>query len=371
MKFLILKEVFQEKLFLASRFSLSKISSSPSSLYGGKLEIEEKKLKIITTNLNDFFYTEAEISGGEKKEAVVDIRKIVEFLSFLPPGKIEVEITKKELIIRSNKIEGVFNLISSADFPSFPKTEGKKTHFNQKILKEKLPLILFAASKDESRPVLTGVNFSSKDDKQYIVATDGFRLSLFFEKKEEEIPSIIVSSSLLKEISRISKETEDEIEMFFSSENKIIRIDLKNNNISIVSQIIDGEFPPFEKVIPKEWQTRVILDKDEFLRNIKLISIFARDYSNIVFFEINKEGFYLKPKTKEEGGANVFQEAKVEGESQKIAFNYKFILDFLNNVEGEKVIFEMTHPNAPGVFKTDLYQNFLHIIMPIRTEEED
>lgn len=371
MKFSVLKEIFQEKLSLACRFYLSKTSSSTTLfLYGGKLEIKEKKLKIVTTNLNDFFCATIEIESNKEKEAIVDIKKIVEFLSFLPPGKIEVEISDKELIVRSNKTEGVFNLSPAADFPSFPKTEGKKIYFNKKILKEKLPLILFAASKDESRPILTGVNFSSKDDKQYMVATDGFRLSLFFEKKEEEIPPIIISSFLLKEINKMLKDDKEDVEMFFSSENKTIQIELKNNQISVASQIIDGEFPPFEKVLPKEWRTRIILEKEEFLRNMRLVSVFARDYSNIVFFEIKKDGLYLYPKTKEGGRANVYQEGKMEGESQKIAFNYKFILDFLTNVGGEKVVFEMTHPNAPATFKTDLYDNFLHIIMPIRTEDE-
>lgn len=369
MRFTINKEIFQEKLVFSSRFSSSKTPTF-SGLQGALLKISKNKLEIITTNLDDFFYTQIEIKNEEKKEAVIDLKKIIEFLNFLPSQEIEIELQEKKMIIRSGKTTGCFNLTSSVDFPPLPKVEGKKFFFEKKIFLEKLPLIIFSAAKNETRPVLTGVNFLTKADNQYIVATDGFRLSLFVEEKKEEIPSMIVSALLLEEIIRLIKGEDKKIEVIFSSESKIIRVGFEEGKTFIFSRAIEGEFPPFERVIPTDWKTRMTINREEFLRNIKLISVFARDYSNIVFFEIKKDGLYLKPKTKEQLGTVVFQEGKVEGEEQRIAFNYKFILDFLVNVGGKEIIFEMNQPNTPGVFKTDLYQNFLHIIMPIRIEEE-
>jgi DNA polymerase-3 subunit beta len=370
MKFSILKEIIQEKLSFASQFCLSK-TSTISSLQGAMIKINKNKMEIITTNLNDFFYTQVKIDSKEKKEIVVDIKKIVEFLSFLPQGKIEIEIQEKKIIIKNDKTQGSFSLLPSADFPSLPKIEGKSFYLSQDFFNKILPMVLFAAAKDESRPVLTGINFLTRENKTYIVATDGFRLSLFTKEKDEKIPPMVVSANLLNQINKLIKDSQKkEIELIFSDENKIIQIGLGDNQTFILSRVIEGEFPPFEKVVPTGYKTRLSLDKEELLRNIKLVSVFARDLSNIVFFEIKEDGLYLKPKIKEKEGTVVYQEGRMEGEEQTIAFNYKFILDFLVNVEGKEVFFEMGQPNTPAVFKSDQHKNLLHIIMPIRTEEE-
>lgn len=364
--FTIQKDLFQEKLSLASRFSLSKISSIPS-LQGGMLKISKNKLEIITTNLNEFFYTQIKIEANKEKKIVVDVKKIVEFLSFLSSEKIDIEIDDKKMIINNNRTKASFNLIPAEDFPSLPKIEGKESRFDKGFIKEKLPLVLFASAKDETRPILTGINFLTKEGQRYVVATDGFRLSLISETEKDLFPSIIISANVLSEILRLVGD-EEEIKILFSDEKKIIKLTV--DDINIYSRVIEGDFPPFEKVVPTDYKTRAVLDREEFLRNIKMASVFARDYSNIVVFDIKKDGFYISPRTKDEKGTVVFQEGEVEGEEQKIAFNYKFVLDFLTNIKSKQVIFEMNQPNAPSVFKSPDEKSFIHIIMPIRTEEE-
>jgi len=364
--FIIRKDLFQEKLSLASRFSLSKISSIPS-LQGGMLKISKNKLEIIATNLNEFFYTQIKTETNEEKKVVVDVKKIVEFLTLLSLEKININIDDKKIVIEANKTKASFNLISAVDFPSLPKADGKESVLDKDFIKEKLPLVLFASAKDEMRPILTGINFLTKEGKRYVVATDGFRLSLISEEKKETFPSIIISANVLTEVLRLIKDNE-EIKILFSDEKKIIKLTI--GDIDLYSRIIEGEFPPFEKVIPTDYKTRIVLDWEEFLRNIKMASVFARDYSNIVVFDIKKDGFYIRPKTKEEKGTVIYQEVEFEGEEQKIAFNYKFVLDFLINIKSKQVVFEMSQSNAPGVFKNPDRKDFLHVIMPIRTEEE-
>lgn len=364
--FTIQKNLFQEKLSLASRFSLSR-TSSISSLQGGMLKISKNELEIIATNLNEFFYTKIKIDANEKKDIVVDIKKIVEFLSFLSSEKININVDDKKLVVESNKTKASFNLISAVDFPSLPKIDGKESQFDKDFIKEKLPLVLFAAAKDEARPILTGVNFLTKEEQRYVVATDGFRLSLISETKKDFFPSIIISAGVLTEVLRLIGDNK-EIKILFSDEKKIIKLTV--GDIDISSRAIEGDFPPFEKVIPTDYKTRIVLDREEFLRNIKMVSIFARDYSNIVVFDIKKDGLYLSPKTKNEKGTIIYQEGEFEGEEQQIAFNYKFVLDFLTNAKSKQVVFEMSQPNAPGVFKSQDQKDFLHVIMPIRTEEE-
>lgn len=366
MTFTVLKETLQEILSTASRFTLSKITSV-SSLQGGLLKTEKGKLTIITTNLNDFFSSELKIGNKEKKGLVVDIKKVVEFLSFLPAGQIEVSLEDKQMRIKSKKTTASFSTMSAEDFPFPPQTEGKRFVLKKGFLEKNLPLILFAVAKDESRPILTGVNFLSREDGLYLVATDGFRLSLLKEKKTEDIPPLIISSTVLSEILRLLPEKE-EVGAVYSEKEKTVLFTIGKSRI--YSRIIEGDFPPFEKVIPADYKTRAVVEKDEFLRNVKLASVFARDLSNIIILEIKKDGLSIRPRGSQEEGTVASQEAEIEGEEQKIAFNYKFVLDFLNNIKGKKIIFQMTEPNAPGLFKAEKQEDYLHIIMPVRTEQE-
>jgi len=364
--FTLQKNIFQQKLSLASHFCLARTSSIPS-LQGGMLKITKNKLEIITTNLNEFFYTNIKISTDEERTIIVDIKKIVEFLNFLPYEKINLNIDEKKITIESDKTRASFVLIPNTDFPPLPKIEGTETQLTKDFVKEKLSLVLFAAAKDETRPILTGINFLSKEKQNQIVATDGFRLSLISYEGGDDFSSMIISAAVLSEVLRLTQ-GDKELKILFSHEKKIVKLTV--DDIDIYSRIIEGDFPPFEKVIPTDYKTRIILNREEFLRSIKMVAVFARDYSNVVVFDIKKDGFYLRPKTKEEKDTVIYQEGEFEGESQKIAFNYKFVLDFLSNIKGEKVVIEIIQPNAPAVFKSLEQKDFLHVIMPIRMEEE-
>ncbi len=367
MVFTILKDSFEEKLTNAIRFSMSRISSVPL-LQGGLLTISNGILEISTTNLNEFFYSSQKIDSKESTSVVVDIKKILEFIHFLPSGKIEIEIVDGQLTIKSDKTKASFNTASPADFPKIPKTEGKKFILKKTFLKNSLPLVLFSAATDESRPVLTGINFREMDGENYIVSTDGFRLSLLTHKKDDDFPSsVIIPSHVLSELSRISESNIDVLVEVSEAEKMMV---FTLTDMKIYSRMIEGDFPPFQKVIPTDYKTRIIVERDEFLRNIKLASVFARDMSNIIVFQIKKDGIYIKPKAKMGGDTVIFQPVEFEGEEQNIAFNYKFVLDFLNTASSKKIVFEMTDKNAPGVFKIDEITQFLHIIMPVRTDDE-
>ncbi len=366
MKIKLNKEIFLEKLITASHFCLSRISSN-SSLQGALLKIENKKIKIITTNLSEFFYTEIDIENDGSKKIVIDIKKIIEFLNFITSSFIELDIEDKKITIISDKTKGSFNLISSEDFPEPSEIKGEEFSIEKNFLKEKLPLVLFSVAKDESRPVLTSINFSIKNDTKYLVSTDGFRLSLLKADKSINLEGNI-SADVLNE-TLLMLEKQKEVKVVFDLEKKIVLFKIGDN--FIYSSLIEGDFPPFERVIPDGFKTKIVIDRDEFLRNIKLNSIFARDFSNIVIFDIKKEGLYIRPKVKEEGNMVTHQEIDFEGEEQKISFNYKFILDFLSNIKEKKIVFEMMNKNAPGIFKSDKNDSYIHIIMPVRIDDEE
>lgn len=365
MKVLINKEVFLSKINLASKFVSSKLSSS-TSLQGVFLKGEEKKIHFYSTNLNFYYHGTIKTEENHRFGAVIEPKKISEFLSLLSFGKVELEIKEKTIIIIQGKTKGEFSLFSPEDFPLPPVSGSKKQTIKTEFFKKTLPLLLFSTSTDETRPVLTGVNFVSREDTNQVVSTDGFRLSLLNLKKESPLPSVIVPSGFLAEATRLLS---DEKEFYFNynDKEKVLAFFIKEDEL--YTRLIDGEYPPYERVIPGEKKTVVSVVREEFLRNVKLISVFARDFSNIIILHVGKEGIRLSPKT---GGGEdnvAFQEADVQGEDQKIAFNFKFLIDFLTNMPVEKITIELLKSDSPAVFKGEKNEDFLHIIMPVRIQE--
>ncbi|QQG44372.1 MAG: DNA polymerase III subunit beta [Candidatus Roizmanbacteria bacterium] len=366
MKINVAKDLLLEKLSLASRFTSSRLTSL-TALQGILIKGEKNKLHFYSTNLTSYIHTTLTVPLEENFRIIIEPKKTTEFLQFLDPGKIEVDIKENQVTISQNKTKGSFPLIVSTEFPLPPEIKGKEQTLDVNFFKKNLPLILFAASPDETRPSLTGVNFVVSEDDLIMVATDGFRLSLIKTKKQIDIPSMIIPGDFLSELLHFVK---DEKEVFFSysPEEKIIFF--RVGDTRFYSRLIEGEFPPYERVIPADRKTKIILEKDEFLKNIKLISIFARDFSNIVVCEFKKEGVFMRPKKENSENNNTFQEGQIKGEEQKVAFNYKFLLDLLNNIDTKLLQIEVLRSDAPVVFKIDGNPSFIHIVMPVRIQEE-
>lgn len=365
MKISFKKDVLLENLSFASHFVSLKLSSLVS-LQGVLIKNEKGTVHFYSTNLSSYYHSAIKIEEKQDFEIVVEPKKLIEFISLLSPGSIEAEISEKTIIITQNKTRGEFPIIISKDFPLPPPLEEKPQKIKTAIFLKNLPLILFSTSTDESRPVLTGVNLVVQDEELLLVTTDGFRLSLLKLKREIELPSMIVPSGFLGEVLSFLK-NEEIVELSYSPKEKLICF--KIGKYDLYSRLIDGEYPPFEKVIPVDKKTTIETDKDELLRNIKLISIFARDVSNIVILQTTKDGLQVKPKTETGEHNSAQQEATVLGEEQKIAFNYKFLLELLNHLEGKKIVIELLRSDSPAVFKSEKNPNFIHIIMPVRIQE--
>lgn len=365
MKIRLKKEVFLKKLDLASKFISSKLSSN-TSLQGVYIKKDKEKIHFYSTNLNFYYHGFIKTEEEGNFQVVIEPKKISEFLSLLPPKDIDLEVKDKTVIFSQEKTKGEFSVFSSEDFPILTLNSEKKQKIDPSILKKTLPLMFFSASSDESRPVLTGVNFVSIDETTQIVTTDGFRLSLFSFKNDFPFSSVIIPSAFLFEISKLISEEKD---VYFSFQDEEKTLTFYINEEEYTTRLIEGEYPPYEKVIPSESRTTIILNREDFLRNIRLISVFARDFSSIVILEVGEDSLKISPKTGENDTNSTSQDADIKGEKQRIAFNYKFLLDFLNNISSDKIIIELLRSDSPAVFKSDKNSNYLHIIMPVRIQE--
>ena len=141
------------------------------------------------------------------------------------------------------------------------------------------------------------------------------------------------------------------------------------DNHTLYSRLIDGDFPPYERVIPVDKKTTIIVNREEMQKKVKLASVFARDFSNIVIIKTGQKEIEITPKTSDGRSNVVYLDAEIEGAEQRIAFNYKFLLDFLNNIKSEKITIELLRSDSPAVFRSEKQPDFIHIIMPVRISE--
>jgi DNA polymerase-3 subunit beta len=258
------------------------------------------------------------------------------------------------------------------DFPPIPAVEGDTLEIDARTLREAISQVVFSAATDDSRPVLTGVELVVEGSRLTIAATDGFRLAvrhLDLKKKVAERQEVVVPSKALAELNRLLQDQEDPVQMTFNAAKTQVLFRLKD--VELVAQLIQGTFPDYSRLIPKEWASRAVVEVRDFLQETKIASIFARDGSGIVriTFESGADGqpgeMTIVARAEEIGDNSGKLDAAVEGEPAKIAFNAKYLHEVLAVLDGGRVALETTGPSQPGVIRPIDNDDYVHVVMPM------
>ncbi|MFC1625576.1 DNA polymerase III subunit beta [Patescibacteria group bacterium] len=371
MKLQILQENLTQGLNLTSRFASAR---AQLPILGNVLILAKgNKLTVSSTNLE----ISASVSMGAKiekeGEIAVPAKVIAELVGNLPKETINLVSEKEQLEVSSGSFSSKVLGMNTSDFPSVPTSLGKdsKIVLLRKDLNEAILDVLFSTSIDETRPILTGVLFIFAKDKLTLVATDGFRLSQKKLKVDELSlnTKIVIPKLILSELPRIEQE-EDILSFKLQEKEKQIMFAAKDTILS--SRLLEGEFPDYEKIIPKSASYKVRVDKEELERAVKLASIFAKDAANILKIKLFLSSIKVSAESSQSGSQSTKVEAKIEGNISKegfeIAFNYKFLEDFLHAVGDEEINIEFSNTTSPGVFTKATDPSYLHLIMPVRVQ---
>lgn len=366
----VLRENLSKAVSFASRFS--SIKAQLPVLANILLSVKGSKLSISATNLEISFATSIGAKTEKEGEITIPARVITELISNLKTETVEIISENERVTIKSHGFDSSISGMNSSDFPLLPKKAGNKNKIQ--IGKEEflaaLPQVSFATSMDETRPQLSGVLFLFQKEEIVLVATDGFRLSqkrIPFESKEEvKIQKVILPKTALIELPRLSQDAESVVFSFNDEENQVV-FELGETVLS--TRTIEGDYPDFERIIPKSSEVKIRLDKEEFLRAVKLSGIFARDSANITKINVRKNSIDVFAESQVFGNQKTTLDAFVEGqEGLEVAFNYRFLEEFLNAVNGEEVMIELSNPSSPGVFTDPKDETLLHLIMPVRIQ---
>jgi DNA polymerase-3 subunit beta len=339
------------------------------------LDSSKGRLKISSTDLE----TGINLWIGAKieKEGAISVpaKILAEYVASLPPEKVDLEVKEGLLKVSSGRFEASFNGLAASEFPKIPSVQGKSSlSIEPKPFIEAVSQVALAAASDEARPVLTGIYLFTKDSKLNLVATDGYRLSVKNLKSplktaptDQFKKGFIVPAQAFQEAARIAGEENKPVNFYFTPDsNQLIFL---IGDVEVITRLIEGKFPEFEKIIPSGGKTKTMIETENFTRVIRIASIFARESANIVRFQFGKEGIEISANMAQVGENKSLVEAKVEGGEDKIAFNSRYLLDFLSVVGSESFQFEMSGPLSPGIFRPEKDPSFLHVIMPVRVQE--
>lgn len=373
MKFTILQENLGKAISTASRFASTR---AQLPILGNILLTAQKtKVLICSTNLEVSVAVAVGAKVDEEGEISIPSKVINEIVGNLPPQTVNIYSEKEQLKISVPNFSSTILGMNSSDFPKIPSTVNKEKSvvIPKNDLLTALSQVVFATSVDETRPVLTGVLFIWGKEELNLVATDGFRLSQKKIKLSSPAvyPKVILPKMILSELAR-SADFEGDILLDLKDKEKQVVFGL--GDITLATRLLEGDFPDFEKIIPKKAGCEILVDKEELLRAVKLASIFARDAANIVKIKVLKESLKITAESGSSGSQETKVDAKIEVTSSEItegfeiAFNYRFLEEFLHSVSGEEVKMEFSGVNAPGVFTDTKDSSYLHLIMPVRVQ---
>lgn len=339
------------------------------------ISTDQSRLKLSATNLEIAINTWIGAEVEEEGSITIPARLLTEFVNSLPTERIDISsVTQpKGLSLKCARFEAQINGTDPEDFPPIPSVDsGVIGKVDPQVLKEAIGHVAFASAIEDSRPVLTGVKIEISGDDFTFAAADGFRLAVYKEKLTEAISedvSFIIPAKALHEVSRAiaGQDTPVEFTVTPSKSQSLFRL----KNVEVVSQLVQGTFPDYSQLIPKGYETRAVVDLDEFLRATRTASIFARDGSGIVRVQITNgddgsDGKISVSSRAEELGENQGDiDAIIEGEEGKIAFNSKYLSEVLDVLGKGKVALETTTSSSPGVLKPLDKEGYVHVVMPM------
>lgn len=338
------------------------------------IQASEAKVEIIATNLEMGLRVALRAKVETPGAFTVPARTMADYVNLLPENQVEVSLQEQELVITcgnsSTKIKGA----PAEEFPVLPEVEGKNIYSIEALaLRDGLTKTVVAAAKNEIRPELSGLYagfFTDRFAGLILAATDSYRLAearLPVAQGENEAKVIIPSRTAYEMIRLIglTKEQEGETQTrLFLGDNQLA---MRYRNFEMTSRLVEGNYPDYAQIIPAGFKTTAVLPIDVLSNKIRAAGLFTTSGVNAVSFDLNagEHSVGVSSTSAQTGAHNSHLDAEVKGEENSILLNHRYVLDGLQNMEGE-VEFQINSADAPCLFSPKGQNNYLYIVMPIR-----
>ncbi len=378
MQFISLQENLKKGLNIVSHTSSKNINlpilnNILIKTYSGEIEFIGTNLEI---GVNSKIRGKVESDG----EFTVNSRLITDYINLLSSGeKVSFKLVDNELVVESGNYKTKIKGESSKEFPLIPTIEGNNIFsFEIEAFRKALNSVIFSVSTSENRLELTGVLFYFSKDSLDLAATDSYRLAeknLKIDKNinkelKEDLDNfkLIIPAKTIQELLRIlnninePSDGDGKINISFS-DNQIL---FTFNSTSLISRIINGNYPDYKQIIPTQTKTSALVNKIELVRAIKAASLFSKNGMNDILLQFKKNQILISSFSGASGESKIKIDSKNDGEENEITINFKYILDGLNNIDSELIEILVLNNNSPCIIKKSGADDYLYIVMPIR-----
>lgn len=330
------------------------------------IKTEEDKLRIAATDLEIGMECVVPATVQEEGSMTALARVLVEILGALPETDVELSVDESHTVaLKCGTSDYSILGLPPEEFPILPEVrEEVSAKVDREVLRNAIRKTAFAISPDESRAILTGILMQVTDAGLKLVSTDSHRLCLHDCQLIESQGAVnaIVPGRALNELTRIVPESEGEIAISVSSSQIKFQVD----DTILVSRLIDGQFPNYEKVVPTTFTKKLTIPADQFLQSVKRVAIVARDNSNRTIMQTENGKLIVTAESGNIGKAHEEVEVIKEGDDLKMAFNARYLLDFLNVVETEAIDMELTGEVSQALMKPQGQEDYLYVLMPMQ-----
>ncbi|MFA4942129.1 MAG: DNA polymerase III subunit beta [Patescibacteria group bacterium] len=374
MTFISLQENLKQGLAIVSRV-VSKNINLPI-LNNILFRINKSNIELVATNLEIGITHQVRGKIDSEGEFTVDSKVITDYINLLPSDKVECEQDGLEIKIKCQNYKTRINVQEASDFPLIPRVD-KENFYSVSVddLRSALSEVIFAVANNETRLELSGVLFSFSENGLTLVGTDSYRLAenkIKVKSNHHNHGKVIVPARTLQELVRVLSGFKESEQLDGVSEVKIC---LSENQIlfvfgstELVSRLINGNYPDYGQIIPVNYKTRVIINKNELVRAIKASAIFSKAGVNDVALVFKAEAgqIMISSASSQVGESSVELKSEIEGDDNDIVINYRYFLDGLNNIYSDLVRLDLVNSGTPCILRPEKDDDYLYIVMPIR-----
>jgi len=328
------------------------------------IETQKNNIYMVATDLDVGISLNLPVEVIEEGGITIPAKRFSDIVRDLPEGGLEITVKKNNSIaIEAEKCFFKLMGLPRDEFPKLPKLQDKESiTIEQSLLKNMLSLTSFAVSRDETRYILNGVLFVVRGKNIRLVATDGRRLALVNKELQSQATfkkEVIVPTKAIQEIFR-NLEDQGDVKIVFGEKQISFQLD----DTVVISRLIEGQFPNYEQIVPKEGKEKIVLDRERFLWAAKRVSNLTSPDSQSIKIDLFKDKLVFFKNSPDMGEAKEEIDIQHKGTEFSVGFNPHYLIDVLKSLKDNDVSLELTGPESPGVIRSQ--GSYVYIVLPMQ-----
>jgi DNA polymerase-3 subunit beta len=364
MKLIVTKENLKKGLYAVSR--VVGVGNPLQVLNNILIKTDQGRVRLSSTNLEIGVNTWVGGKIEQEGSLTVPARLINDYINNLPTDKVTLENKDNTLSVESENYKTSIKGLSADDFPLIPQVADEAfAKIDGAELRDALSETIWAAAQNETQPEISGVFMAFEEDKIRIAATDRYRLAertAALKIPVRESREVIIPFRTISELYKILSGGTGDVDVYFSDTQVLFKFD----ETELISRLIDGQYPDYRQIIPKDFKTDAVFKREDLLHAIKATALFASESNNIQLEVSESEGITVAASSAAAGENTTKVQAKVTGPDNSAIFNYRYLLDCLNNLSEPGVTLKLISDASPAMIVPEGRTNYRYIVMPIK-----